>query len=181
MATSVTAATWNIDPDHSAANFSIKHMTIAHVAGSFPAVSGNVVFNDSGANPFTLTVDIDPASISTGVAKRDGHLKSPDFFDVEKYPKMGFVSEKVVEKADGVYEVTGILTMRGVAKPVTVKLTGLEDDVKDPWGNIRKGAQITGVIDRTEFGIAYNAVLETGAKMIGETTNIVVDLEFIGK
>jgi len=179
LVTGASATTWTIDTDHSAANFSIQHMAISKVKGTFSKVSGKIEFHESGPNPFSLEITIDPVSIDTGVTKRDEHLRSPDFFDVQQYPNINFTSQKVVPSADGTYQVEGKLTMHGVSKDVTVALEGLATEVKDPWGNTRKGAQITGGINRKDFGIVYNAVLESGNLLIGEKAEVSVDLEFI--
>lgn len=179
MTAGASAATWTIDTDHSAANFSIQHMAISKVRGDFGKVSGKVVFDESGSTPFSIEITIDPASIDTGVAKRDEHLRSADFFDVSQYPTISFVSEKVVPTGEDKYQVEGTLTMHGVSKSVTVDLEGLAGEAKDPWGNLRKGAQITGGINRKDFGIVYNAVLDGGNLLIGETAEVSVDLEFI--
>lgn len=179
LVTWASATTWTIDSDHSAANFSIQHMAISKVKGTFSKVSGKIEFHESGPNPFSLEITIDPVSIDTGVTKRDEHLRSPDFFDVQQYPNINFTSQKVVPSADGTYQVEGKLTMHGVSKDVTVALEGLATEVKDPWGNTRKGAQITGGINRKDFGIVYNAVLESGNLLIGEKAEVSVDLEFI--
>jgi len=179
MASTAIGSTWTIDPDHSAANFSIEHMAIAKVKGAFSEINGKVEMQESGDKVFNLEISIDPASISTGVGKRDDHLKSPDFFDVKQFPTMTFVAEKVVAKGQDTYQLVGTLTMHGVSKSVTVGLEGLAGEAKDPWGNTRKGAQITGKINRKDFGIAYNAVLDNGNFMIGDEVDIIVDLEFI--
>lgn len=179
MASTALGSTWTIDTDHSAANFSIEHMAIAKVKGAFSEIKGKVELPESGDKPVSLEISIDPASISTGVTKRDDHLKSPDFFDVKQFPSMTFVTEKVVASGEDAYQLVGTLTMHGVSKSVTVSLEGLVGEAKDPWGNTRKGAQITGKINRKDFGIVYNAVLENGNFMIGEELDIIVDLEFI--
>jgi len=179
MSSTAMAATWKIDPDHSAANFSIDHMAIAKVKGAFSEVQGLVEIPGAGDKPFSLEIAIDPESISTGVTKRDDHLKSPDFFDVKQFPTMSFVTEKVVVKGNDTYQLVGTLTMHGISKSVTVDLAGLAGEAKDPWGNARKGAQITGKINRKDFGIVYNAVLDNGNFMIGDEVEIIVDLEFI--
>lgn len=179
MISHASAAGWNIDTDHSAANFSIQHMAISKVKGTFDQVSGKLEFHESGPNPFSLEILIDPQSVDTGVEKRDAHLRSEDFFDVKKYPAINFTSKKVVPTGTGTYEVEGELTMHGVSKIITIGLEGLEQQVKDPWGNVRKGAQITADINRKDFGIVYNAVLESGNLLIGETAQVSVDLEFI--
>ena len=179
MATGAFASSWKIDTDHSSANFSIQHMAISKVKGTFDNVSGTIEFHESGPNPFSLEINIDPVTINTGVPKRDAHLKSPDFFDVKQYPNINFVSEKIVATANGNYEVEGLLTMHGVSRSIKIELNGLIQEVKDPWGNVRKGAQITGDVNRKDFGIVYNAILESGNLLIGETANVNVDLEFI--
>lgn len=179
ISTWVSASTWTIDTDHSAANFSIQHMAISKVKGAFDTVTGKIEFHESGSTPFSLQIEIDPSSIDTGVTKRDEHLRSADFFEVKKYPTINFSSEKVTETKKGIYLVEGTLAMHGVNKVITISLKGLETEIKDPWGNIRKGAQITGNINRKDFGIVYNAVLESGNLLIGETAEIIVDLEFI--
>ncbi len=179
MTTTAFGADWKIDTDHSAAHFAIKHMAISKVKGTFDKVSGKLEFHESGLNPFTLEIIIDPISIDTGVEKRDAHLRSADFFDVEKYQSINFTSEKVSPTGNGTYEVEGKLTMHGVSKNIKIALEGLQQEVKDPWGNIRKGAQLTADINRKDFGIIYNSVLESGNLLIGETADISVDLEFI--
>lgn len=179
LTTNAFGANWKIDTDHSAANFAIQHMAISKVKGTFDKVSGNLEFHESGPTPFTLQIVIDPASIDTGVEKRDAHLKSADFFDVKKFSSIYFTSEKVSPTGDSTYEVEGKLTMHGISKNIKITLNGLLQEVKDPWGNIRKGAQVTAEINRKDFGIVYNAVLESGNLLIGETAKIDVDLEFI--
>ena len=179
LTSSTIAATWKIDPDHSEANFGIKHMAISKVKGSFSNVTGKVTFNNSKTNPFLLEITIESASIDTGVEKRDTHLKSPDFFNVNKYPAIHFISKKVTSIRQGIYEIIGDLSMHGVTKELALTLEGLEGEVKDPWGNLRKGAHITGKINRKDYGIVYNVVLESGNILIGETADISVDLELL--
>ena len=181
LVTGAAGSTWTIDTDHSAANFSIKHMAISKVKGSFSNVSGKVVFHDAGPNPFSIDLAIDPASIDTGVKKRDDHLKSPDFFDIIKYPSIRFVSKKAVPAGKGKYQVTGALTMHGVTNNIIVAIEGLDYEAKDPWGNLRKGGQLTGEVSRKDFGMEYNALLETGNLLIGEQADITLDFELIKK
>lgn len=177
--TGAYSSTWKIDTDHSAANFAIQHMAISKVKGTFSNVAGTIEFHESGPNPFTLEITIDPVSVDTGVKKRDDHLRSPDFFDVEKFPNILFTSDKVVAVADGKYQVEGTLDMHGITKTVSVILEGLDVEVTDPWGNNRKGAEITSEIDREDFGIIYNSVLKGGNLLIGDIAEVRVDLEFI--
>jgi polyisoprenoid-binding protein YceI len=181
ITTGVFASTWKVDTDHSSADFAIQHMAISKVKGSFENISGKVEFHESGPNPFSIELTIDTASIDTGVTKRDDHLRSADFFDVKQYPVITFTSEKVVATENGNFEVEGTLTMHGVTKNIKVELEGLGREEKDPWGNVRKGARIAGEISRKDFGLVYNAILESGNLLIGELAEINVELEFIKK
>ncbi len=181
LATSVSAQTWTVDPAHTSADFSIEHMAISRVTGSFNQVTGQLVFDKEGRHPQSVDITIDVNSIDTGVDQRDTHLKSPDFFDAEKYPTMTYTSNKIIPQGDGRYKVVGTLNLHGVSKTVTLAVEGLVNNEKDPWGNTRKGAHVTAVLNRKDFGIVYNAVLESGNLLIGETVDIVINIEFIGK
>ncbi len=177
--TSVFAQTWTVDPAHTSADFSIQHMAISRVTGSFNQVTGRLVFDKEGKHPESVDISIDVASIDTGVDQRDEHLKSPDFFDVKTYPTITYTSKEIIPQGEGRYKVIGILNMHGVSKAVTLAVEGLVGNEKDPWGNTRKGAHVTAELNRKDFGIVYNAVLESGNVMIGETVDIVINLEFI--
>lgn len=179
LTTPVFAQTWTVDPAHTSADFSIEHMAISRVTGSFDQVTGDLVFDKDGNHPESVNISIDVASINTGVDKRDEHLKSPDFFDVKTYPTMSYTSDNIISQGEGRYKVEGTLTMHGVSKPVTLAVEGLQRNEKDPWGNTRKGAHVTAELNRKDFGIVYNAVLESGNLMIGETVDVVINLEFI--
>lgn len=176
---SAQAANWNIDSDHSAAHFRVKHMMIADVRGSFPEVKGVALIDDEDITRSTIEVTIDAASISTGVEKRDAHLKSADFFDVEKYPTLTFKSKRVKKAFGDKLKVVGDLTLHGVTKEVVLLVFGPSDDAKDPWGNTRKGGRVTTRINRKDFGIVWNATLDNGGLLIGEEVDIVIDLELI--
>ena len=139
------ASDWKIDSDHTAAHFKVQHMVIADVHGSFHSVQGVALINDKDISRSTINVTINAASINTGVAKRDGHLKSADFFDVEKYPTLTFKSKSVKKASDNKLKVTGDLTIHGVTKEVELLVYRPSDDAKDPWGNTRKGAKATTV------------------------------------
>lgn len=170
---------WNIDTDHSAAHFKVQHMMISDVRGSFPDVQGVAIIDDKDITRSTIDVTINAASIDTGVEKRDGHLKSADFFDVEKYPALTFKSKRVKKASDNNLKVVGDLTIHGVTKEVELLVSGPSKDAKDPWGNTRKGARATMQINRKDFGIVYNATLDNGGLLIGEEVEIVLDLELI--
>ena len=181
LTTPALAQTWAVDPAHTSADFSIQHMAISRVTGSFSQVTGQLVFDKDGRHPESVDITIDVASINTGVDKRDEHLKSPDFFDVKTYPAMTYTSQNIIPQGDGHYKVVGTLTLHGVSKTVELAVEGLVANEKDPWGNIRKGAQVTAELNRKDFGIVYNQILESGNLMIGETVDIVINLEFLKK
>ena len=183
MATTTTlpasTLTWKVDPAHSSAEFKIKHMMISNVKGSFNGLSGVLTENRNDASLSSVDAAIDIASISTGDAQRDGHLKSADFFDAEKYPQMTFKSTKVEKKGEGDYSVTGDLTLHGVTKPVTFAVEGPSAPGKDPWGNTRIGLSATAKINRKDFGLSWNAALETGGILVGEEVQIALEVQFI--
>jgi polyisoprenoid-binding protein YceI len=173
------ASDWKIDSDHSAAHFKVQHMMIADVRGSFSDVQGVAFINDKDISRSTINVTINAASINTGVAKRDGHLKSADFFDVEKYPTLTFKSKQVKKATDNKLAVVGDLTLHGVTKEVVLMVSGPSDNAKDPWGNTRKGAKATTQVNRKDFGIIWNTTLDNGGLLIGEEVEITIDLELI--
>jgi polyisoprenoid-binding protein YceI len=177
MAPPARAETWTIDPDHSAAHFSIRHMMIAQVRGSFPAVSGSIELRDGAPVAFDVTVDVN--SLSTGVKQRDDHLKSADFFEAATHPAMTFRST-AVEPGAGGFLVSGVMTVKGTAREVTLLLTGLDDARTDPWGNVRRGATALFTLDRRDYGIVWNAPLDGGGWMVGNEVEVAVDLEAIG-
>jgi polyisoprenoid-binding protein YceI len=171
--------TYKIDPAHSSASFSVRHMMVTNVRGAFSSVTGTAVW-DTG-NPANSSVEaaIDATTINTREPQRDAHLKSADFLDVEKYPTIDFKSTSVeVESADEA-TVKGDLTIHGVTKPVVLKVEGPTEEVKDAWGNVRVGAVATTKIKRSDFGLTWNAVLEAGGIAVGDDLKIEIDLSFI--
>jgi len=185
MSSDATAAaeavsTWEIDPAHSHAQFKVRHMMISNVKGEFTKLSGTVKIDSANVTRSTVNITVDTTSISTRDTQRDGHLKSPDFFDVEKYPTITFKSTKITSTGDGL-ELTGDLTMHGVTKPVTFEVDGPTPETKDPWGNIRRGVEATTTIDRKDFGLVWNASLETGGVMVGDKVHLTVDAELVKK
>jgi polyisoprenoid-binding protein YceI len=178
-ATSTPATTtWNIDPAHSSAEFKVKHMMISNVKGSFSGLSGVLTEHASDSTLSSVEASIPVTTVSTGDPQRDGHLKSAEFFDAEKYPTLNFKSTNVVRQGDA-YEVTGDLTIHGVTKPVTFAVDGPSAPGKDPWGNTRIGLSATTKINRKDFGLGWNAALETGGFLVGEEIAITLDVEFI--
>ena len=178
-ATPSSLTTWKLDPAHSAAEFKVKHMMISNVKGKLTGLSG--VLNEDSANTANSSVEaaIDVSTLSTGDAQRDGHLKSGDFFDAEKYPTMTFKSTSVKKTGEDEYAVTGDLTMHGVTKPVTFAVEGPSAPGKDPWGNTRIGLSATTKINRKDFGLTWNSALETGGVLVGEDVHITLDVQFI--
>jgi polyisoprenoid-binding protein YceI len=177
--TATPTTTWNIDPAHSAADFKVKHMMISNVKGNFSGLSGTLTEHTVDSTLSSVEASIPVASISTGDVQRDGHLKSAEFFDAEKFPAMTFKSTKVVSKGNTEYEVTGDLTIRGVTKAVTFAVEGPSAPGKDPWGNTRIGLSATAKINRKDFGLAWNAALETGGFLVGDEVSVTLDVEFI--
>lgn len=177
--TQVLAATWNIDPDHTSIGFKVRHLMVSNVKGVFGKVSGVVLVDEKDITKSTVTATIDTASIDTGVAKRDAHLKSADFLDVEKYPTMTFVSTNVARNGAGKLKVTGNLTLHGVTRPVVLDVEGLAPESKDPMGNLRTGASASAKINRKDFGVVWNKVLETGGVAVGDEVAISIEVELI--
>ena len=175
------AATWQIDPEHSSFQFKIRHLTVSNVKGDFSKVKGIVAIDDQDITKLTVEVTLDAASINTGHAKRDEHLRSPDFFDVTQYPTITFVSKKVTKAGMNKLKVIGNLTIHGMTKEITVDVEGPSPEVKDPWGNFRRGATATANIDRRDFGLKWNKVLDSGGLVVGEEVNIYIEVELVRK
>ena len=170
----LTPGTWTIDAAHSSVAFSVKHLMISKVRGSFSGFSGTVTVPEDRLAT-TVEVTIDPATVNTADANRDAHLKNGDFFDAEQFPSWKFVSKSI--RVDGNdYVLTGDLTMRGVTKPVDL-VVEFEGVSKDPWGNIKAGFSAQGEVNRKDFGMEYNAALETGGVLIGEKVKLSFDIE----
>ena len=180
-ATSTPSAvtTWNIDPAHSAAEFKVKHMMISNVKGKFSGISGVLKLDEADTTRSSIDATIPVATVATGDDQRDSHLKSADFFDAEKFPVFTFKSLSVRFNGPGDHEVTGELTLHGVTKTVTFAVEGPSAPAKDPWGNTRIGLSATAKINRKDFGLGWNAALETGGVLVGEEIAISLDIEFI--
>ena len=174
-----TVTTWKLDPAHSSAEFKVKHMMISNVKGTFSGLSGTLQLDETDRTHSTVEASIDVTTISTGDAQRDGHLKSGDFFDAETFPTITFKSSNIDSTGGPDYEVSGDLTIRGVTHPVTFKVEDVSTPAKDPWGNQRIGLSATTKINRKEFGLGWNAALETGGVLVGEDVTITLDVQFI--
>lgn len=173
--------TYNIDTQHSSAQFKVRHMMIANVKGEFDKVSGTVEFDTANPGHASVEAMVDVASISTRETDRDNHLKSPDFFDVAKYPTITFRSTKVHPAANGEYKISGDLTIRGVTRPVTLDVESLTDEIKDPWGFMRRGATAMTKINRKDFGMEFNIPLDAGGFVVGDHIDITLDIEMTRK
>lgn len=173
------AATWQIDPDHSSFQFKVRHLMVSNVKGDFTKAKGVVTIDDKDISNLKVELTIDAASVNTGHAKRDEHLRAADFFDVAKYPTITFISKKVAKEGPDRLKVTGDLNMHGVTQEVTVNVEGPTQEVKDPWGNFRRGATGTAKINRKDFGLTWNRALEAGGVVVGEDVDIYIEIELI--
>jgi len=179
-ATTTTATTsWNIDAAHSHAEFKVKHMMISNVKGSFSGIKGILQYDEADPGRSSVKAEVPVTSLSTGDAQRDGHLKSAEFFDAEKFPTMSFESSEVKQTGSGEYAVVGTLTLHGVSKTVSFAVDGPSAPGKDPWGNTRIGLSATTRINRKDFGLTWNSALETGGVLIGEDVQITLEIQFV--
>jgi polyisoprenoid-binding protein YceI len=171
--------TWNIDPVHSVAEFKVKHMMISNVKGQFPTVSGVLTLDQVDHTKSHVEASIGVASINTRDAQRDTHLKSEDFLHAEKFPTLTFKSTSVTRTGNGILAVAGDLTIRGVTRNVVFTVDGPTSAAKDPWGNSRVGISATTKINRKDFGLTWNAALETGGILVGDDVTITLDVQFV--
>ncbi len=169
-------STWQIDPAHTGVEFAVRHMMISTVKGRFGDVSGTIVLDEDDIAGSSVEVEIGVASIDTRQEQRDDHLRSADFFDVENHPKITFRSRRVEPQGDGKFRVIGDLTIRGVTKEVVLEATD-EGRGKDPWGNEKSAFSAQTVIDRRDFGLTWNAALETGGVLVGNEVKISLEVQ----
>ena len=179
MVVPLTAATWEIDSAHSNAQFSVRHMMISNTRGEFGKVMGSVEFDGEDVRTIQIEATIDATTVDTREPERDEHLRSADFFDVENHPTLTFRSKKAEPKSEGHFLLTGDLTIRGVTREVVLDVQGPTPSIKDPWGNVRRGATATTRINREDFGLKWNGVLETGGVLVGNEISITLDIEMI--
>ena len=175
------AVTWEMDPAHSSFQFKVRHLTVSNVGGNFSKFRGVVMIDDKEITQLKVEVTIDAASVNTGHAQRDEHLRGPDFFDVAKHPTVTFVSKKVIKADAGRLKVTGDLTLHGVTREITVDVERPTAEVKDPSGNFRRGATATTKINRKDFGLTWNKVMDSGGLVVGDEVNIYVEVELVRK
>lgn len=174
--TKMTKTKWALDPAHSSVDFSVRHMMIANVKGTFNKFDAAIDADPADLTTASIEFTVDTASVDTRNQDRDGHLVSADFFDVENHPKMTFVATNIEKTDDGEYNASGNLTLRGVTKPETFAVT-FEGQGKDPWGNEKVGFSAQGTINRSDYGLVWNAALETGGVLVGDKVKINLQLQ----
>ena len=173
------ASGWKIDPAHSSAQFSVRHMAISTVRGAFSKVNGVIALDDKDITKSTVDVTIEVTTVDTREPGRDNDLRSDKFFDVAHFPTMTFKSKKVEQVSPGKLRVTGDLTIRGTTKEVVLDVEGPTAPVKDPWGNQRAAATATAKVNRQDFGVKWNATMDNGGVVVGDDVNITIDVEMI--
>lgn len=171
-------STYEIDSSHSSAQFSVRHLMISNVKGEFTKMTGTIVWDPDNLAASQVRVTIDANSLNTREPDRDNHLKSPDFFDTAKYPTITFESTDIRRRNDEL-QVVGDLTMHGVTHGVVLDVENVTPEVRDPWGNTRVGSTATTRINRKDWGLTWNTVLETGGVMVGDEVKITLDLESV--
>jgi polyisoprenoid-binding protein YceI len=172
-------STWKIDPVHSVAEFKVKHMMISNVKGQFTGVSGVLTLDEADITKSRVEATIDAASINTRDAQRDAHLQSAEFFDVPNFPTLSFRSTSISRKTAGLLAVEGDLTIHGVTRRVMFSVEGPSPAAKDPWGNTRIGLSAETKVNRKDFGLVWNATLETGGILLGDDISITLDVQFV--
>jgi polyisoprenoid-binding protein YceI len=179
LSASGAAATYKIDPSHSGASFTVRHLMISNVRGVFGNITGTVEYDPENPAASKVDASIDVSTIDTRQPKRDAHLKSADFFDVEKFPAMRFVSKRLIPASPGKLKLLGDLTLHGVTREVALDVEGPTPEMKDDRGTVRMGASATTRISRKDFGMTWNRALETGGIAGGDEVNINIELELI--
>lgn len=174
------ARTWDLDVTHAELGFKVRHMMVSWTKGKFDKFSGSLELDEADVTRSKVSVSIDASSVNTNVKDRDDHLRSADFFDVEKFPKITFVSSRF-EKAGERLRVTGALTIHGVTKQVVLDAEPLPAAVKDPWGNWRTGTRATTKLSRKDYGLVWNKALEAGGIAVGDEVELSLDVEFMRK
>jgi len=175
-----TPSVWQFDPAHSSAEFAVRHMMISTVKGSFQTLAGTIVLDEANPEGSKVEAEIDATSIETGVADRDTHLRSADFFDVAAFPKLTFRSTGILADGADSGKMQGEVTIHGVTKPVALDVSYL-GEVKDPWGNRRRGYTADTILNRKDFGMTWNMVLDAGGVLVGDKVKVTLNLEAIEK
>lgn len=170
---------WDIDPTHASASFRVRHLMVSHVRGQLGPVSGTVWLDARDPSRSRVRASIDPRGIDTREPKRDEHLRSADFFDVDRYPEVTFESTRVEPQSDGSLQVTGDLTIRDVTRSVLLEVEPIPPAVKDPWGNTKRGATARTTLDRKDFGLSWNMALEAGGLVVGDRVAVEIEVELV--
>ena len=176
--TTGTRTTWSVDAAHTLVEFAVKHMMIATVKGRFTDVQGTVVMDEANPDRSSVDVTIQASSLDTRNEQRDTHLRSPDFFGAEQFPTVRFVSKRIEGAGSQEFKLVGDLTVRDVTRELTLTVTD-EGRGKDPWGGTRAGFSATGKLNRKDFGLLWNAALETGGVLVGDEVKISVEVELV--
>lgn len=177
-AAALAQSTWNVDPAHTHASFSVRHLVISNVRGEFGKTTGKLTLDEKDVTKSTVEASIETGTIDTRVTDRDNHLRSPDFFDAAKYPAMTFKSTKVERAGEGKLKVTGNLTIKDQTKPVVLDVTGPTSEIKDPWGNARRGVSAVAKINRKDFGLNWSKTIEAGP-VVGDEVTIEIEAELL--
>ena len=180
LSAAAQTSTWNIDPNHSSAQFTVRHLGISNVSGAFTKVSGSVTLNDKDITQSQVNATIDATSIDTRQPDRDKDLRSPNFLDVEKYPTLEFKSKRIVNSG-GKLQLVGDLTLHGTTREVTLDVDGPTPELADPWGNLRRGFSASTTINRKDYGVVWNNTLKTGEAVVGDNVKIQIDVELVKK
>lgn len=175
------ASDWELDTAHTTATFSVRHLMVSTVKGEFDKVSGTVHLDDANPTKSTVEIVIDAASINTRNAQRDGHLKSPDFFDVAKHPQLTFKSTKIEKAGKDKFKVVGDLTMRGTTRPITLQVSGPTAAIKDPMGRSVRGVVATGKLSRKDWGLVWNKAVEGGGVLVSDEVQLEINAELVEK
>ncbi|MBI5446805.1 MAG: YceI family protein [Deltaproteobacteria bacterium] len=170
---------WSLDPGHSSIAFQARFLMASNVHGIFREMKGSLRFDDQDVTKSYVDVTIPAASIDTGLAKRDEHLRSPDFLDVARFPVLTFRSKRIKELPGGRLDVVGDLTIHGITREATLHVNEVSNRLKDPWGGIRMGASAHTSINRGDFGLKWNKVVETGGFLVGEKVDMVLDIMWV--
>ncbi len=171
------ADAWGIDPAHSTAAFKVRHLMVSNVTGTFGSPTGSLQLDEKDITKSLISAEVDAVKINTGIEKRDEHLRSADFFDVKKFPKLSFKSKSVAKSGEGKLKVTGDLTMHGVTKEVVFDVDGPTAAIKGMQGDLVRGLSATTRINRKDFGLGWNKAIEGGGVVVGEEVDITIDLE----
>lgn len=177
LLSTAVANEWKLDVSHSNIGFEVKHLVIAKVKGNFKEFEGSLTFDQSALEKGQVSVNVNTASIDTDDADRDNHLRAPDFFDAEKFPKMTFTSKKIVKKDENNFTLVGDLTIRDQTKEVSFDCV-LNGVITDPWGNTKSGFSASTTINRQDFGVKWSKNLDSGGLVVGDDVKIVLELEF---